>query len=117
MIEREQPEVPDEIKQWIDQVSAYLQYPDLKIPYRSGAIAMYYRMQEECYAWILADDRLPEDYERVLFFTRGFSTNEMRLGIFLAKDQWDRSQMFCDGAFFPVKNISHWMKAPLPPKY
>ena len=34
-------EVPEEIKQLIEKEAEYLKYPDLKIPFRSGAITVY----------------------------------------------------------------------------
>lgn len=59
--------------------------------------------------WIKASDKLPEDNQRILFVD---DHNGIRLGSFLKKDQWDRENMFCDGAFFNVSKVAAWMPRP-----
>ena len=62
--------------------------------------------------WISVKDQLPKDGQEILFYTQGYSTNVMRLGGFVEKDQWDRPNMFIGDGFFHVENVSHWMPAP-----
>ncbi len=66
--------------------------------------------------WISVKDRLPENKSNVLFFTNGFTKNVMRMGNFYLEDSFGRKNQFCDGAFFPIEFISHWMPLPEPPK-
>lgn len=40
--------------------------------------------------WISVEDQLPKDGQKVLFYTQGYSTNVMRLGVFVARDMFDR---------------------------
>lgn len=70
--------------------------------------------QRDC--WHRTDEKLPPYDTQILFYTRGFSINSMRLGFFLKKDSFDRANMFVGDGFLNVKNVSHWMLAPNPPQ-
>jgi hypothetical protein len=65
--------------------------------------------------WIPIGEYLPEDKQQVIFYTTGFRSREIRIGVFLKKDQWDRSNMFVGDGFLHEKNVSHWMPVPIPP--
>jgi hypothetical protein len=62
--------------------------------------------------WIESKYRLPDDNQKVIFYT---SNKETRLGIFLKKDQWDRENMFVGDGFHFCVNVSHWMPIPNAP--
>lgn len=62
--------------------------------------------------WISIDDRFPEHNQRILFLT---IWDDIEKGVFLEKDQFDRPNMFCNGAFFKTSQATHWMPLPLPP--
>lgn len=68
--------------------------------------------------WISVKDRLPEHKQLVLYAAnttiQGFK-QVVTSGIFLAKDQWDRPNVFCDGAFHGLEWVTHWMPLPAPP--
>ncbi len=71
-------------------------------------VAKYLNLwHEEKMKWIT--DRLPLHDEKVIFYLKG---NDMRMGIFLEKDQWDRPNRFCDGAFHEAENVLGWIYAP-----
>ena len=50
-------------------------------------------------------DRLPDENQKVLFKLK---SNDIRLGIFLKQDEWQRPNMFCDGAFHQSDNVTGW---------
>jgi len=50
-------------------------------------------------------DRLPSHNENVIFKLRN---GTIRMGIFLQKDEWERTSMFCDGAYHPFINVDGW---------
>lgn len=54
--------------------------------------------------WI-TDGSKPEEKRKVLFIV---GNNDVRLGKFLKKDQWERSNMFCDGSFFNIEQVVKW---------
>lgn len=63
--------------------------------------------------WINSEEQLPKADQQILFMV---SETEMRKGVFLEKDQFDRFNMFCDGAFFHKSKVKFWMPLPSPPK-
>lgn len=58
--------------------------------------------------WISPNTQMPKNNDKILFVTN----NEERLGVFLESDQWDRKNMFCDGAYHFTDDIQGWMIAP-----
>lgn len=58
--------------------------------------------------WIDQKTQMPKHNDRVLFIVKG----EVRLGVFLQYDQWNRENMFCDGAFHFTDKVEGWMMCP-----
>jgi len=50
-------------------------------------------------------NRLPNENEKVLFKIK---SNDIRLGVFMKRDEWGRPNMFCDGSFHQSNNVSGW---------
>lgn len=69
------------------------------------------RLRAEIPRWIPVEERLPEDESRVLFYVG--SELFPRSGSFFEKDQWDRRNMFCDGAFHKIESVSFWTYTPI----
>ena len=65
--------------------------------------------------WIKIDDKLPENGQTILFWTKGFTNNRLCLGTFMDEDHFGRKNVFCDGSFFSTYMVSHWMQAPQHP--
>lgn len=65
--------------------------------------------------WVKSSEQLPNDHQKIIFFTAGYSSNEMRMGCFCEKDQWDRHNMFIGDGYFHKQNVSHWRPLPAPP--
>ena len=63
--------------------------------------------------WVSCEERLPNHNEQILFIIKNRS--QMRKGVFLNRDQWERPNMFCDGAFFISTEVTHWMPLPKAP--
>jgi len=59
--------------------------------------------------WLLPKDEMPVENRKIIFKLKG---NDIRMGIFLVKDQWDRPNRFCDGAFHEAENIEGWFYVP-----
>lgn len=60
--------------------------------------------------WVDRLESLPSDNQKILF---QLSNKEIRLGTFLSVDQWNRPNMFCDGAFHHAPHVLKWQ--PLTP--
>jgi len=59
--------------------------------------------------WILPKDEMPVENRKVIFKV---GENDIRMGSFLVKDQWDRPNMFCDGSFHKAENVEGWFYVP-----
>jgi len=59
--------------------------------------------------WLLPKYELPTENKKIIFKLKN---NDIRMGIFLVKDQWDRPNRFCDGAFHEAENIEGWFYVP-----
>jgi hypothetical protein len=62
--------------------------------------------------WVSVEERLPEHNQKVLF---ALHSGDIRMGLFMLNDPWDRKNMFCDGAYFSYGKITHWQPLPAPP--
>ena len=51
-------------------------------------------------------DRFPLHGENVIFKLKN---GAIRIGIFLQKDEWERTSMFCDGFYHPFINVEGWI--------
>jgi len=76
-----------------------------KLSYQDGFIDGAIFIQ----TWISPLEQKPEDAKTILFKLKN---NEKRFGYFLRKDQFERDNMFCDGAFFSMDEVIGWMYAP-----
>lgn len=65
--------------------------------------------------WISVEEKMPVDNERIIFYTKGYINNEMRMGSFHDIDQFGRPNMFIGDGFFHEQNVSHWQPLPAPP--
>nr|WP_298658914.1 hypothetical protein [uncultured Flavobacterium sp.] len=73
-------------------------------------VAKYLKLwHEEKTKWLLPKDELPVENRKIIFKLKG---NDIRMGIFLVKDQWDRPNRFCDGAFHEAENVEGWFYVP-----
>lgn len=63
--------------------------------------------------WIMTKDKLPNNMERILFVVDVY---QIRSGVFLEKDFFNRDDIFCGDGFFKKESVSHWMPLPEPPK-
>lgn len=54
--------------------------------------------------WV-TDGSKPDENKLLLFVV---GEDDVRLGRFLNKDQWDRQWMFCDGSFFNIEQVIKW---------
>ena len=64
--------------------------------------------------WISANDRLPEEEERVLIYTK---TNITNYGTYTKRYGAYRKEGFiCQDGFMWLNTASHWMPLPQPPK-
>lgn len=59
--------------------------------------------------WISPIEKKPIETRSVIFKLKG---NDIRIGIFLVKDQFNRENMFCDGSFHKLETVIGWMYAP-----
>ena len=58
--------------------------------------------------WKSPSVELPKHNDEVLFIVK----DKVRLGVFLRYDQWNRENIFCDGAFFFKDDVKGWMHCP-----
>jgi len=59
--------------------------------------------------WIAVNDGLPKENKKIIFKLKG---NDVRMGMFLLKDEWGRPNVFCDGAFHEVGSVKEWFYLP-----
>lgn len=58
--------------------------------------------------WIDQNIQMPKHNDKILFIVK----DEVRLGVFLQYDQWNRENIFCDGAFHFTDKVKGWMMCP-----
>lgn len=53
-------------------------------------------------AWIDPKHQIPQEDKKLIFKLKN---NDKRMGTFMLKDQWDRPNIFCDGAFHQLESV------------